>query len=327
MRGDVTRLPGWTPVRVHAERGTLEWLFTGELAFDEPFFEDTVQRALRLPYALLFPEETSLDELASRPSGPEALPLAGLVFHLSRCGSTLVSRLLRAVPECSALSEPPVVDGVLRARFRVPGLPRERQVAWLRAVVAALGARRRPREERLVLKLDSWSAVDLPLLHEAFPGVPWVFVYRDPVEVLVSQMRRRGLQAVPGVLEPELFGMGAGEARAMAPEEYVARVLAAILRSVLDSTAPGGLLVSYDELPGAIPDRIAPHFGLHPDAGARAEMARLAGADAKNPVLPFSPDREEKRRAASPEVRRVAAEWLEPLLWRLEERRRAEVAR
>lgn len=325
---DVASLPGWTPFRVHAGRGTLEWVFTRDLAFDEPFFTDTVHRALRRPYALLFPEETPLDELVSRGPRPEALPLAGLVLHLSRCGSTLVSRLLRAVPACSALSEPPVVDDVLRARFRVAAaaLPRDRQVAWLRAAVAALGKRRRPGETHLVLKLDSWSAIDLPLLLEAFPGVPWVFVYRDPVEVLVSQMRRRGVQSIPGVLEPALFGMDPGEAATLGPEPYTARVLAAIVRSVLESAAPGGLLVPYEELPGAVPDRIAPHFGLAPEPGARAEMARLAEADAKNPRLPFAPDREGKRREASPEVLRAAAEWLEPPFSVLEERRRAEVA-
>lgn len=317
---DVARLPGWTPVRVHAERGTLEWRFTGDLPFDEPFFSDTVQRALRRPYAVLFAEETPLDELASRDPGGGELPLAGLVLHTSRCGSTLVSRLLRAIPGFAVLSEPPPVDDVLRAHFRVPGLSRQRQVSWLRAVVAGLSRQRRPREERLVLKLDPSSAVGLPLLLEAFPGVPWVFVHRSPVDVLVSQMRRRGLHTIPGVLEPELFGLAPGEPERLSPETYTARVLAAILRAVLEAPADGRLLVSYEELPGAVAERVAPHFGRTADETARAEMALLAQADAKNPLLPFERDVEEKRGAASPEILRAAAEWVDPLQRRLEER-------
>lgn len=320
-RGPAVNGPGWTPVRVHAARGTLEWRYTGDLTFEEPFFEDTVLRAMRRPYTALFPRETPLD--APGPPSPvgEGLPLAGLVLHMSRCGSTLVSRLLRAIPECSVLSEAPPVDGVIRARFRLPGLSRTRHVAWLRAVVAALGRTRRPGERRLVLKLDAWSTPALPLLREAFPGVPWVFVYREPLEVLVSQMRRRGLHAIPGAIEPELFGFEPDEPSRTSPEVHVARVLAAICRAALEAEGAGGIFVSYDELPLAVESRVAPHFGMDPDAAARAEMARLAGMDAKSPMMPFTPDRDEKRRAVSPELHKAAAEWLEPLYLRLEARR------
>jgi hypothetical protein len=52
-------------------------------------------------------------------------------------------------------------------------------------MVAALG-QARAGETRLFLKLDCWHMRDLPLFRRAFPNTPWVFLYRDPVEVLVS---------------------------------------------------------------------------------------------------------------------------------------------
>ena len=45
-------------------------------------------------------------------------------------------------------------------------------------VVAALGQPQHPEERALFLKLDAWHTLELPLLQRAFPGVPWVFLYR-----------------------------------------------------------------------------------------------------------------------------------------------------
>src|SRR6185369_5327085 len=131
----------------------------------------------------------------------------GFIFHMSRCGSTLVSRMLGSLPRSIVLSEAGPIDSVLRAGFRAPSLAEAEHVSWLRGMVSALGQRRAPDDNRLFIKFDSWSIVYLGLIERAFPEVPWLFVYRDPVEVMVSQMLRRGAHFVPGVIEPEIFGL------------------------------------------------------------------------------------------------------------------------
>ena len=42
------------------------------------------------------------------------------------------------------------------------------------------------------------SVLDLPLIYRAFPDVPWVFVYRQPVEVLASHAGAPLPEADPG---------------------------------------------------------------------------------------------------------------------------------
>ncbi len=37
---------------------------------------------------------------------PDTLPLSALILHVSRCGSTLITRMLTTLPQCVALSEP-----------------------------------------------------------------------------------------------------------------------------------------------------------------------------------------------------------------------------
>src|SRR6476469_2135193 len=107
-------LAGWTPVRAGARGDELivEWRWLDDVPFREPFFTETVQLALERPFSLLFPRTTTIDALAGVEPGLEP---NGFILHMSRCGSTLVSQMLAAVPGHLVLSEPLLVNDVLRA--------------------------------------------------------------------------------------------------------------------------------------------------------------------------------------------------------------------
>jgi hypothetical protein len=297
-----TALDGWVPIRVHErDQPVVEWCWLDGLGFDEPFFVQTVERAFRAPFSLLFRRETPIQALAELPPGLEP---SGFVFHGSRCGSTLVSGMLAAAPRHLVLSEPVPVDQILRSR-----VPEAERVDWLRFMVAALGRPRRGDEHSYVLKLDAWNACSLGLFRRAFPDVPWVFLFRDPVEVLASHFRQRGAHMVPGALDPRLFGLELEEVARMTPEEYCARVLAAIYRSALGHRDEQALFVDYRELPAAVFDRIMGAFGLECSEPELARMREFALLDAKNPHLLFSPT----EREASPALREAAECWVRPL--------------
>lgn len=306
MSAPTDAFEGWAPIRVH-ERDVpvVEWCWLDGIGFDEPFFVQTVERAFRMPFSLLFHRETPIDELAALPAG---LTPSGFIFHGSRCGSTLVSRMLAAAPRTLVLSEPLPVDQVLRARAS-----ESERTRWLQAMVAALGRPRRGDEHSYVVKFDAWNARSLGLVRRAFPDVPWVFLFREPLEVLVSQFRQRGAHMVPGALDPALFGLARDAITRMPPEEYCARVLASIYRSALEHRDAGALFVDYRELPGAVFERILGAFGLDSDEAERTRMLELAGRDAKNPNLPFSPDSEVKEREATQTLREAADRWVRPL--------------
>ena len=220
-------LVGWTPVRARPQGDelTVEWRWLDDAPFREPFFTETVQRALERPFSLLFPRLTTIDELAALEPGLEP---DGFILHMSRCGSTLVSQMLAAVPEYLVLSEPLLVNDVLRA----PAPDRER-IRRLRLAVAALGRPRTGSERGYVIKLDPWATHDLPLIRRAFPETPWLFLSRDPLEVLVSHRRQPGYQMLPSVVSPALFGLDFMSAVSMPFEEYGARVLGATCRDAL----------------------------------------------------------------------------------------------
>jgi hypothetical protein len=299
-------LESWTPVRVHW-RGepVVEWRWTDGITFDEPFFVQTIERALRTPFSLLFRRETPLDDLDDL---PDHLTPNGFVFHVSRCGSTLLTEMLAAVPEHLVLAEPIPVDNVLRAPA-----PAADKVRWLRTIVSALGQRRRGDERAYILKLDSWNIFGLDVVRKAFPDVPWVFLSREPVEVLASHFQQRGAHMVPGAIDPRLFGLEPETITHMPPEEYCARVLAAICGAGVEHRDERGLFVDYRDLPDAFFTRILEHFGLDCTAAERAKMADATHFHAKNPHLFFADDRDAKLASASPALREAAERWVRPV--------------
>src|ERR1700737_2679800 len=105
-------LRDWTPVRI-ATTGepVVDWAIVGE-PFADPFFEQTADRAMQRPFNQVFARRTSfhvLDDLAAADPG---LAPGGFVFHMSRCGSTLVAQMLAAMPWAIVLSEAQPLDAI-----------------------------------------------------------------------------------------------------------------------------------------------------------------------------------------------------------------------
>jgi hypothetical protein len=216
------------------------------------------------------------------------------------------------------------MDSVLRAHTHLPELPRTEQVRWLRAMAAAL-AQPRNGETAFYLKTDCWHVHETELLREAFPEVPWIFLYREPVEVMVSQARMPAIWTVPGVLHPSALQLEYTDWDPRRTDVYCARALAnvcaAALRAVQEDAR--GLLVNYSELPEATTGRLLGHFGLREqDVPA---MRRAARQDAKVPEAVFVSDRQAKQAEATERLRTVVAEHLEPVYEQLEAERRRQM--
>ena len=162
--------------------------------FREPFFEQTADRAMQHPFNQVFTRSTPLRALEALHAQEPGIAPTGFVFHMSRCGSTLIAQMLAQLSATIVLSEAQPLDALLRLRQQ--GVDEEALIGWLRAMVSALG---RPRfgEQRLFVKFHAWHVLELPLIARAFPGVPWVFVFREPRAVLRSHARIAGAEADP----------------------------------------------------------------------------------------------------------------------------------
>jgi hypothetical protein len=302
----------WLPIQtVQLPDGGLamDWVHFAGARLDEPFFALSARRAAERPFNLLFRYRMGLDDFID--AAPDDMkPPDGFIFHMSRCGSTLVSQMLATLPDTIAVSEPAPLD--IMVRRAADGGDGARGLLALRAMVAALGQGRSD-AGRFVLKLDSWQSMMLPLFRAAFPSVPWVFLYRDPVEVMVSLTLTPSVQFMANV--PHHHGIDT-QAGASA-EEHIAAILELICTAAADRAGDDGLLINHSDLPGAIGSILA-HFGIAPGEGEATAMALAALRDAKSPWREHVADSQAKQRAASPAVRAAVERYLAEPYRRLE---------
>jgi hypothetical protein len=300
---------GWLPAQVVWDGAELavDWAYFGARRLAAPLYEGDLRAALARPFNVLFRFRTPLSALGRWAGALPSLRPSGLIFHMSRCGSTLVSQMLAAAPANLVVSEGAPIDVVLQLGGAAP-------VGSLQAMIGALG-QVRDGERRYFIKLEAWHLLALPAFRAAFPDTPWLFLYREPAEVIVSHLRQPAPLAPPAVLDA-LCGTGADE---RAGAELTAQALGAICRAALEAQGVGGgLLVNYAELPAALWSRILPHFGVTWSDDERAAMTAAARFDAKAPWLAFAPDAADKRRQADDRVRAACAAHLDDPYARLD---------
>jgi Aspartyl/Asparaginyl beta-hydroxylase len=278
---------GWMPFRIRTDASppVVDWCDRGGISFTDPFFEQTVQRCLARTSRTsgtsvrTTPVETLIERAATRPG----IPPTAFIFHTSRCGSTLMSQMAAALPRAIAISEAPPIDHILRARA-----PESDRLGWLRALLSALGQPRRGDERHLFVKFDAWHILDLELVQRAFPGVPCLFLYRDPAAVVASQLRMPGLHMVPGLVDPSLISLDLPEALQLDRNEYVGRMLAVIYEAGLAFARSGRVgLMNYRELPEGASARLLEWCGLTGRDDVRERIMGVAQFDAKTPSLPY----------------------------------------
>jgi hypothetical protein len=318
----------WSPIRLFwkNQQPFVDWCYMGAARFVQPFFDNTISRRLHEPFNTLFRHQTPLEVLGELSEQRPAIAPTGFIFHLSRCGSTLVSQMLAALAQNIVISEATPISKILQANFINPQITDDQRVIWLRWMIEAFAQQRSEDERFFFVKFDSWNAIDLGLIERAYPNVPWIFLYRNPLEVIVSQMRQRGAQMVPGSIGHILPGMTLTDALQMSPEEYCARILARFCENALDNCqSPNALLVNYNQLPDAVTSEIIEHFHARYETEDIETMKRATQFDAKTQQLNFVPDTERKKNEASEAAHQAAEKWVNPLYERLENVRRKNI--
>lgn len=309
---DVPDLATWTPIRfdLTGPAPAVDWADLSAERFAEPFFDQTVARWNVSPGARPL-VRTGLDALLALDDEPSLDP-AGMIFHFSRCGSTLVSRLLATIPGVLVIAEPSPLNALLGLDpRRVDGAT---LVQVVRLLVRALGRRRHGDEQQLVLKCTSWNIRRQEILAAAFPDTPWVWVQRDPAQVVASLLATPpgwlGHQAPP----PQTalcFGIDPAAASTMPRAEFTARALGAMLFSAAIGPARR-VGVDHAELPAAVWQRVAPHFGIEVDAAAIERMTERSAFYAKDIEDKLFSMKVADRRPVTDEVREAAHRFAEP---------------
>lgn len=323
------QLVDWMPfaIRWEGPEPVVDWCYLGDHRFREPFFDQAIQQRQRHPKYREWHRVTPLDVLFDQNATQTGVHPTGFIFHTARCGSTLIAQMLAASPENIAISEASIFSSVFGANAPGLRLGEDGQVELVRAIVHALGRRRNETEKRYFIKFSRGSILELPLIQRAFPDVPWIFVYRDPLEVLVAHLQHSVDRLPPGVIESGLVPDDPVVLRQMSPAEFWARVLARRCAAALGFREYGkSLLVNYAQLPGIVWKALSDFFGVTFSAEDIARMVQVAKFNAKDPSTLFTGDSQTKRQAATDAMRAAVDRWVMPYYQRLESIRLSQVA-
>lgn len=237
--------------------------------FSDPFFIDSLAKSFNiLKSKIKLPEE---DELLARPvhydekdkrvvstqidkfiknySGVENDKKLGFIFHMSRCGSTLVTQMLTANERFFVLSEPTIINAVLDPALNID---EEKRSFLLRAVIQSLTACSPEKCEQVFIKFKSWNILYLDKILKCFPNVAWMFIHRQGLEVLQSVLEKppswlRSRKSYSKYFA-SLMLINENDIRTMTDDEYVTRMLGTFCRIANSLSAKRKLFIDYVNL-------------------------------------------------------------------------------
>ena len=294
MSNSVDTFKNWIPVKLYPEDNGLlcRWLYVGNKDFTEPFFDDTIAACRKLPEnGFLQKRMSSTDVLPDWVKEVNVIEPTAFIFHISRCGSTLISQMLGMQPSNIILSEVPFFDELLRygkKQHCMPGI-----LPQLKAAIGLHAAKRNEDHQQLFIKADSWHIHFYKEFRTLYPTVPFFLLYRQPDEVLRSQQKKRGMQALPNFLEAAIFGFDEDKIATMQLDEYMGIVIESYLDAFVEVLQKDRLAYAVNYHDGAmqIVDTIAAVTGLQISGSEKMLMQKRAGFHAKFPQQVFSEEK------------------------------------
>ena len=175
------------------------------------------------------------------------------------------------------------------------------------------------------MKFAACSFAQIHRIGRIWPGVPSVFLYRDPIETIVSNLTepppwlkdndRRILASVVGATPAAVAEMQL--------EELCARTIGSFYSLARRVANDNCLLLNYNQLSLPVISRVLSLFNVNPSAEEMKTVERVIGTYSKevSATRPFVADSETKQQTASDLVREMAGKWANEPYCQLEQKR------
>ncbi|CAM9212422.1 unnamed protein product, partial [Hapterophycus canaliculatus] len=210
----------------------------------------------------------------------EFMDPTGFIYHETRCGSTLSANMMAAVP-----------TNIVHSKGKCPeGLGEE----LVRTVFRLMGP---VQDGHTDLFFKFQSSKFLPAIEAAWPETKWMYLFRDPLEVMASNLkgawRKQGQSAAKNVTQaaynlggPCVRGIKGQRSPGRKPAPPSGEVLATACAKQLESLneialkqiedgSTNGLVVEYRQLPEVMLEHVYPeHFGMATSEEERLEYKR-----------------------------------------------------
>jgi hypothetical protein len=250
--------------------------------------------SIRMDLRKLATKARLLDAGAGTTSTHE-LKLSGVVFHETRCGSTLVANLLAGFsPETSRVyseSGPPVT--ALRMCDGMADCNTDALDALVRDVFYMMSRSNSPREKHVFFKIQSVGVRSVDVFTRVFPQTPWLFVYRDSVEIVMSHLKSKDQKDAvclrsrknPPAMLRDLVQAAGKDIKRLSSGEFCAAHLALLCQAALTEYAKNperAKFVNYASLPDVMWESVLPgHFGIDVTSADIERMTNVASVYSK----------------------------------------------
>lgn len=312
-------LKGWLPAELKTNSPSVTWMEFGSVPLAQPFFEDSVVK-LRHGFPPAKELKTDIEAILATASQLPPVTPDGLIFHVSRCGSTLVSNALRLGEGTVVVSEADSITNLL-VPYAAPTIayPLDQwlplQPKLLQSVATIFGHYRTGRKERLIIKFASWNIFASPVVRSIWPDVPCLILIRDPIEVMISNLT----QSI-GWMKFKTYPLDELPVTQMDEVEYCARIIGKLCEAGIQLSDGHARVLDYEHLnPSTIRDAAA-FLGVQLPADDRLD--RVLRVDAKDPRQRrvFNEDRQQKQQMATESMRRAVLRWASEPYAQLRER-------
>jgi len=269
----------------------LHWLNTFGMPFTEPFFNETILKCLSARTTGNFKPVSDLQMVNYWAAELPPVEPSAIIFHISRCGSTLVSQLLATLSRHIVLSEVPVFDDILRLQLQQAAFDEQTTSTLLTSVLKFYGVNKTGETQSdLFIKTDCWHLFFYEQLRRLYPGTPFIIIYRSPDAVFRSHSKMPGMHTIRHMIEPALFGFEAGSAAFESQETYLATVIERYLEKSLEIAEVDNntLLLNYSEGPMAMIKQTAAFTGISLSTPELANMEERSRYHSKKPEEQFS---------------------------------------
>lgn len=184
---------GIIPVSI-TEKFRVIWLDVGDYPYKEWKFRYATRNLIK-QRGLGNCFTTDIQLLSSEDLTPDGCQdPSGFVFHMSKCGSTLIAKVLDQPDNQIVIKEPtPLHENLWRYltnNWKEPVVATKDNLRLIRNLIQLMGRKRLTNQEAYFVRFRSWNIAFVEVIQQAFPDTPSLFIYRDPVKVMASILNK-----------------------------------------------------------------------------------------------------------------------------------------
>ena len=241
---------GIIPVDIDLENKRLIWMNIGDYHFSESFFFVSIEKLLKIR---IYSFASDLSVLDSDITIVDSIYPSGFIFHIGRCGSTLLSKALARSHDNLVISEAPphfLIWSIWNEDWVKPFIYNEEIIRRYKNLILSIGRKRRSSYKAHFIKFTTFNILYLDFIREVFPDVPIIFIYRDPAEVMVAYAEQGpGWQNLKDTaFGAFVAGCSLNEVKTMSDQMFHEHFLYQFMSASLEATPDRLTFINYKQL-------------------------------------------------------------------------------